>query len=213
MDVNEDLINTYQQIRDYPELVISNLSKLKNTEEEYYRIRSSQPRTNHTRAAKFIYLNKTSFNGIYRVNSKGIYNVPYGYRKNIDIVDRTNLLGISKALRGTEILCQDFQASINNVKEEDLVFLDPPYTVAHENNGFIAYNQKLFTLEDQYRLRDLIKIINERKAYFILTNACHPKIKELYQDVGAISKVSRYSRVGGRNKTRGIVNEYIITNC
>lgn len=211
-DSNAELVETYQQIRDQPDLVIRSLKRLKNSKKEYYAIRKRKPIKPYTRAARFIYLNRCSFNGIYRVNSLGGYNVPYGHRKNVDIVTAHNLHAVSSVLQNRVITCTDFSAQLDNVCENDLVFLDPPYTVAHENNGFIEYNQKLFSWEDQIRLRSFVEDIERRGAYFILTNASHESILRLYDDIGTIYKRSRYSQVGGRNKTRGMYNELIITN-
>lgn len=211
-DSNEDLIETYIQLRDNLDKVIERLKRFKNTEEEYYRIRASKFKKPHTRAARFIYLNKCSFNGIYRVNNKGIYNVPYGRRLNVDIISKDNLKKISEVLKDVEIRSSDFRMSIENIKKGDLVFLDPPYTVAHENNGFIEYNKKLFSWEDQQRLKEFVDSINEIGAYFILTNAYHKSILDLYKGCGKTFKESRYSQVGGRVKTRGMYNELIVCN-
>lgn len=211
-DLNEDLIETYQQVRDNLDLVVKSLKRLKNTEEDYYKIRKSKYLTPHTRAARFIYLNRCSFNGIYRVNSKGEYNVPYGKRKNVDVITEDNLIKVQEALQNTNLISVDFENTLDNIKENDLVFLDPPYTVTHENNGFIEYNKKLFSWEDQIRLSETIKKIDQKGAYFILTNAAHSAIRELYQGIGEINRVERYSKVGGRVKTRGMYNEFIITN-
>lgn len=211
-DINQELIETYIEIRDNVESLIGVLKRLKNTEEEFYRIRKSNPIKSHTRAARFIYLNKCSFNGIYRVNSKGLYNVPYGRRKNIDLVNEDYLREVSKTLKNVTLKCIDFEKSLTYIKKNDLVFLDPPYTIAHENNGFIMYNQKLFAWEDQERLRGFIQKIIEKEAYFIMTNANHSSILDLYSGLGKTFMKSRYSKVGGRNKTRGMYNELIICN-
>jgi len=211
-DLNEELILTYTQLRDNVEEVIGSLKRLRNSESEYYRIRKSKPKTDHSKAAKFIFLNRTSFNGIYRVNSKGEYNVPYGKRPNVDTITKDNLRQVSNALRGININHSDFENVLRNVDRGDLVFLDPPYTITHENNGFIEYNKKLFSWEDQERLARTVIEIDKHGAYFILTNACHYTINNLYNGIGNIFKLERYSKVGGRNKTRGMFNELIITN-
>lgn len=211
-DTNEDLINTYIQIRDNPQDVIKYLKKLKNTSEDYYKIRNEKPRIKEKRAARFIYLNKTSFNGIFRVNSKGVYNVPYGKQEKVNFINEELLLNISLKLKNVNIRNESFEENLNNIKEGDLIFIDPPYTVAHENNGFIEYNQKLFSWDDQERLKVYIENIIERKAFFILTNASHVSISNLYSNIGKTKKLSRNSQVGGRNKTRGIFNELIIYN-
>jgi DNA adenine methylase len=211
-DVNSELIETFIQIRDNLDDVISSLKKLKNTEKDYYDIRSRNCKTPHTRAAKFIYLNRCSFNGIYRVNNKGIYNVPYGKRLNVDILTESNLKAVNLSLQNTIIEVSDFKFSLTHIKKGDLVFLDPPYTIAHENNGFIEYNQKLFSWDDQIALRIFCEKLHEMGAYFILTNAYHKSLLDLYDGLGKIKKVSRYSKVGGRNKTRGVYNELVVFN-
>ena len=211
-DSNDELINCYLQLKDNKSKVVEHLITLKNTEADYYKIRDSNPSTKAKRAARFIYLNRTSFNGIYRVNSEGNYNVPYGKRSKVDIVTENLFASVKKKLKNTNIQAQSFEKALREIKKDDLVFLDPPYTIAHENNGFIEYNQKLFSWEDQLRLKEFIEKIVKRKAYFILTNASHSSIIDLYKDIGTISKLSRLSKVGGRNKTRGMYNEVIIYN-
>tara|TARA_R110000851_G_scaffold77514_3_gene170530 strand:+ start:12872 stop:13723 length:852 start_codon:yes stop_codon:yes gene_type:complete len=211
-DSNSELIETFIQVRDNLDKVINSLKKLKNTESDYYEIRQRNCLTPETRAAKFIYLNRCSFNGIYRVNNKGVYNVPYGKRHNVDIVTESNLKVVKKILQGTVINTNDYSQSLNNINSGDLVFIDPPYTIAHENNGFIEYNQKLFSWEDQIALSQFCKEIDNRGAYFILTNAYHKSLINLYKNIGVSKKVSRYSRVGGRNKTRGVYNELVVSN-
>ena len=146
------------------------------------------------------------------VNSSGLYNVPYGNRINVDYVTEQMLLNVSKCLQGVHLKTSGFENCLNNVKNGDLVFLDPPYTVAHENNGFIEYNQKLFAWEDQERLKVFTENLMEIGAYFILTNASHTSIKDLYSNIGNIKRLSRNSQVGGRNKTRRMYNELIISN-
>ncbi|WCT11554.1 DNA adenine methylase [Mucilaginibacter jinjuensis] len=211
-DTNEELINAYLQIRDNPSLVVAFLKNYNNNEIDYYKVRSSRPDLPAQQAARFIYLNRTSFNGIYRVNSHGEYNVPYGKRQRVDYVTEQLLLDVSDQLQGVNLIKQTFEKALFNIKANDLVFLDPPYTVAHENNGFIEYNQQLFAWEDQVKLRDFVVEIQNLGAYFLLTNASHKSIVDLYDGIGQIEKVSRISQVGGRNKTRGMYNELIITN-
>jgi DNA adenine methylase len=211
-DTNEYLINTYEQLRDNPHEVICHLKKFKNTKEDYYRIRIYNPKINAKQAAKFIFLNRTSFNGIYRVNGDGKYNVPYGHRPHVDFITEDLLLKVSQLLQGTMLSTKSFEKSLAAVKTGDLVFLDPPYTVAHENNGFIEYNQKLFSWDDQEKLKKIIEEIISKNAFFILTNASHASIKALYKDIARITILSRPSIVGGRSKTRGIYNELIVHN-
>lgn len=212
-DSNEELINAYEQIKQDPETIIKELKKLKNTKENYYRIRSWNPRTSLKMAVRFIYLNKTSFNGIYRVNLKGEYNVPYGFKETKDLFEFENILNISKLLnQRVNLETNDFYSVIDNIHEKDLVFLDPPYTVAHENNGFIKYNQKIFLWEDQERLFQLLQDIDRKGAYYILTNAAHKNIDNLFSKIGFMHQVQRSSNIGGKGAKRTRVNEYIFTN-
>ncbi len=209
-DVNEELINCYIQVRDKPKDLVNTLKSFNNTKQHYYYIRDKMFRDDISRAARFIFLNRTSFNGIYRVNNQGKYNVPYGYRQKVDFVTEDLILSVSNSLKSVELNCRSFEESIEQIQRKDLVFIDPPYTVAHENNGFIEYNQKLFSWEDQIRLRDFIEKVKLKGAHFILTNASHPSISELYAGIGASKTLSRICKVGGRNKTRGDFNELLI---
>ncbi|WP_119789591.1 DNA adenine methylase [Flavobacterium anhuiense] len=211
-DFNKDLINTYSQLRDNADEVINQLKKYKNTSEDYYALRSYKPEDPVEIAAQFIFLNRTSFNGIYRVNSQGIYNVPYGKRPNVDFVTHDLLMSTNNLLKDVSIDCYDFENIYDNLSENDFVFLDPPYSVAHENNGFIMYNQKLFSWDDQIRLRDFAIKLSEKKVNFIITNAYHSSILELYKNIGKMRKISRYSQVGGKVERRGNYNEVIISN-
>ena len=212
-DYNDDLVNTYNQIaQNHKELTIE-LLKLKNNKEDYYKIRSSIPTNPLNKASRFIYLNKASFNGLYRVNKKGEYNVPYGNRNLKDFYTVENIKNVSKLLQdNVSINSNDFYDCLKNINYGDLVFLDPPYTVAHENNGFVQYNQKIFMWEDQERLKKLLIEINRRGAYFLLTNAKHESIKMLFSDVGNRIKVQRHSTIGGVGASREEINEYIFTN-
>lgn len=211
-DINEDLVNAFVLIRDNPQQVIDFLKKYKSDEESYYTIRESEPTDPIQRTARFLYLNTYSFNGLYRVNRQGKYNVPYGQRGDKEI-NYDRLLVASKKLKSVTILCQDFLKAKFAIKPGDLVFLDPPYTVSKDSNAmFIAYNSKLFSLEDQYRLGELIDYINDQGAYFILTNAAHETIFDIFKDKGRLIIRERNSLIGGKKAFRGKVQEYIFTN-
>ena len=211
-DTNEELINCYSQIQRDPDEVIRQLKTFQNTKEQYYAVRTLQSPEASIMAARFIYLNRTSFNGIYRVNNLGLYNVPYGHRPRVDFITEKALLQTSQYLKDVHLATCGFEQTLNNIQRGDLVFIDPPYTVAHENNGFIEYNQTLFSWDDQLKLRNFIDKIVAVGAYFILTNASHPSIMSLYGDIGTTRKLTRRSQVGGRNKTRGFYNELVVSN-
>lgn len=211
-DLNQDLIDCYLQVRDNAEKVIHELKGFENTEKFYYDIRSRVFEDKVLNAAKFIYLNQTSFNGIYRVNLKGVYNVPFGYRTK-DFYDSKNLLAVSQSLKTIDIYQSDFGNTIDKVEEGDLVFLDPPYTVTHNNNGFIKYNKKLFDLDSQHLLSRYIDKIRERGAFYILTNAAHQDVKNIFTKEGDnMFEINRASLIGGKNAKRGNYAELIITN-
>lgn len=211
-DMNSELVEAFCAVRDNPTRVISYLKEYSVNEESYYAIRESAPRGKYQRAARFLYLNTYSFNGIYRVNKNGRYNVPYGHRENISI-NYERLLEASEKLQNAEIKCQDFDASRDAIKQGDLVFLDPPYTVSKDANSmFIKYNSKLFSLDDQYRLASLVDHIIEQGAFFILTNAAHEKILEIFNGKGRLITQERNSLIGGKKAFRGKVQEYIFTN-
>jgi len=211
-DLNSELTDTYNVLKEDVESLILELMKYKNDMDFYYRIRQEKPKNSIKQAAKFIYLNQTSFNGIYRENLKGEYNVPFGYRKK-DFLQPEILRAANKALQSAIITSRDFQESIDNIGEGDLVFIDPPYTVTHNNNGFIKYNAKLFDLDAQHRLSDFIDEVRNRGAYYILTNAAHSEIRNIFQkENDPIIEISRASLIGGKKAKRGLYEEYIITN-
>ena len=212
-DLNEELINAYKQVKQNPKEIISSLKNLKTTKEAYYEARSLILTTSYARALRFIYLNKTSYNGLYRVNSKGKYNVPYGNRKVKNLFGYENILNVSKILNQNVYLdSKDFYSVIDNVKEKDLVFLDPPYVIDSKNNGFVEYNQETFTWKDQEKLFQLIKEIDQKGAYYILTNIAHLNVKNLFSEIGFMHQIQRNSNIGGKGAKRMKINEYIFTN-
>lgn len=211
-DINEELIKTYIQVRDNPEALIERLSLYENTEECYYKTREEKPTSEIEIAARFIFLNKTSYNGLYRVNRNGEYNVPYGHRKVVDICP-TQILAASNKLHKTSIKCGTFDINKYIIKQNDLFFLDPPYAVSTDQNSFIGYNADLFSIEKQHELKEFVDYIEKKGAFFILTNAYHKTIKDIFE-TGNIRCVdmSRNSLIGGRDAKRGKVSEYLFTN-
>lgn len=210
-DLNQDLINAYIAIRDD----WKNVEKLlkyfhrKHCKEFYYEIRDKNFRSKTKRAAQFIYLNRTCWNGLYRVNLKGSFNVPIGTKKNV-ILDTDNFEATSNSLRNTELKISDFKETIDHAGKNDFLFIDPPYTVKHNLNGFIKYNDKLFTWEDQLRLRDCIENAASRGAKIMLTNANHQSVRDLYKDLGTLKSLKRPSVISGSAKARGTFSELIV---
>lgn len=210
-DLNKDLIGTYKSLKLNVHEVIEVLKTFENSPDDYYRIRAHSFESEEEKAAKFIFLNQTSYNGIYRVNLRGEYNVPFGYR-NKDFLNEKGLLKCHRALQKAELFDGDFAAITENVKKGDLVFLDPPYTVSHNLNGFIKYNEHLFSLEDQHRLSQVIDSIKRKGAFYILTNAAHHKVDEIFEKGDRRLELFRANLIGGANAKRGATSEYMFTN-
>lgn len=210
-DANDDLINCYQCLSEEPLKFEHTLKQHQrnHSDEYYYKIRASNPRKRHTRAARFVYLNRACFNGLYRVNSKGRFNVPIGTSNNI-ILSNDDFSNISLCLQNGEILTRDFELTINEAKHNDFVFVDPPYTVKHNMNGFVQYNEKIFSWEDQVRLKNAVVDAVARGAKVTITNADHPSIHALYDGIAEIESVSRNSLIAGQNSNRGKTTEVII---
>lgn len=211
-DLNTELIEVYTQVRDNARAVAEELVTFRNTSEDYYAARAEAPSDPIRRAARFIYLNHTSYNGIFRVNLRGEYNVPYGNRKSPNLPSASWLSAMGNRLSGAILTSGDFEGALSAAKKGDLVFLDPPYTVAHNNNGFIKYNQHLFSFEDQRRLAKVIESLLSKDVDFILTNAAHSSIDELFSPLGRRLTVVRRNVIGGAAAGRGRAEEYLFTS-
>lgn len=210
-DANKELIDTYIAVRDDVESVIKHFATYENTSDFYYKLRAKEPTDPAEKAARFIYLNHTSYNGLYRVNRQGKYNVPFGNRKS-DTIDVEEIRKASRALEGVNLISGDFENKGDVIQEGTLVFLDPPYTVSHNDNGFIQYNQSIFSIADQERLAQYIQFIMDQGAYFILTNAAHNAIREIFANCGRYMLVNRQSLIGGKKAKRGLTSELVFTN-
>lgn len=210
-DINNDLIITYQAIKENPEQLLKALKSYtkKHSKEYYYEVRDKNPRTRIEIAARFIYLNRTCFNGIYRVNANGKFNVPFGERYNI-LFENDDFFKISETLKNTEIIHSDFEKTINLAQKNDFVFIDPPYTVTHNNNGFVQYNEKLFSWDDQIRLANKLIEAKNRGVLVMATNANHEKVRELYEKDFNLVEVSRYTSISGLAKNRKSYSELVI---
>jgi DNA adenine methylase len=211
-DSNAELIATYRAIRDHHAKIAARVILYGNDPKTYYAVRASAPKDKIELAARFLYLNHTSFNGIYRVNLEGVYNVPFGNRAAPQIPTVEHLHDVARRLNRAKLEIGDFGKSLKHVNEDDLVFLDPPYTVAHNHNGFIKYNQRLFSFDDQKRLNALIDEIKKRGAYYILANAAHESIANLFDNGDTLIETSRRNSIGGVNAARGSAMEYLFTN-
>ncbi len=211
-DINEDLIIAYQAIKDDWEKVYSILKKhhRKHCKEYYYEIRKSKPRSIYSRAARIIYLNRTCWNGLYRVNKNGGFNVPIGTKTKV-VLDTDNYADIANLLENVELTNSDFEKVINKASEGDLLFVDPPYTVKHTDNGFIKYNEKLFHWDDQVRLSECLIRAKIRGVYIVLTNADYPSIRGLYKEYFNLMSLKRNSVLAADPFYRGQFKELIVT--
>lgn len=208
-DRNPALIECYQILKRDPELVISTLKRARNDEESYYRIRNSKPRTEHGRAARLIYLCRLSFNGIYRENQRGEFNVPYGYKTESKVAQPDLLIAASELLQSAEIECCDFAEATVRAKNGDVVYFDPPYTVAHNNNGFVKYNRNLFSWSDQERLALEAKRLSDLGCTVLVSNADHPSVRALY-DGFKFMRIRRTSVMAASADFRGEVTEALL---
>ncbi len=210
-DMNEQLIRAYLMVRENVEEIIETIAGFGKDADSYYEVRAKKSDDPIIQAAQFIYLNQLSYNGIFRVNKQGEYNVPWGKRTKYNF-DFENLRRASNYLSKVQITTCDFEDSMDNVGNNSLVFLDPPYTHSKIENGFIQYNQKVFTVKDQERLSIMIDEIKNRGAFYILTNADHELIKALFDKNDRIIPIARNSGIGGKNAQRGQYEECIFTN-
>lgn len=180
-DANDELVNAYVQVRDNPNELVKVLHSFKNTEQDYYLIRRMTSQTRVQRAARLLYLTRLSFNGIHRVNLRGEFNVPYGYKTHLSAVDQEQLFKASSALQNAKIESGDFEFMTRNAKNGDVVYFDPPYTVAHGHNGFVKYNERIFSWHDQQRLAEHARTLANRGCRVVVSNADHHSIHELYK--------------------------------
>lgn len=210
-DLSNDLIETYQAIKDDWNLVYRYLKGHHNnhSKDYYYKVRRSSLTSPASKAAKFIYLNRTCWNGLYRVNLKGQFNVPIGTSDSVVFQD-DNFEEISSLLQNTNLYTTDFEDLLDKATNGDLVFIDPPYTVRHNYNAFVQYNEKLFSWQDQERLFYAVKRAQNRGAHVIGTNAYHSSVRKLYRPSFKTKKTSRSSTISSKAETRSNYEELII---
>ena len=184
-DANCELMNAYSVIKDNVEELITSLERHRNDEDYYYEIRNLDPSTLSPveRASRFIYLNKTCYNGLYRENSRGVFNVPFGRYKNPKILDRDNLRAVSEFLNSSNvlILCQDYRETCKLANEGDFVYLDPPYHPISKTASFTKYSRHDFSAEDQKRLAEVFRELDRKGCYVMLSNSNTEFIKSLYR--------------------------------
>lgn len=209
-DVNAKLIDTYTAVKSDWRSVVSVLGEMhtKHSKEFYYEERDRVQQSLHARAAQFLYLNRTCFNGLYRENLAGKFNVPIGTKSQVIMAD-DDFEGASKILQNASLQACDFEDTLMEARSGDLVFLDPPYTTAHNVNGFVKYNQKIFSWQDQERLQRCVSAASNRGARIVLTNANHYSIHTLYEHHGPPKILGRASVISGSNSARTNTSEVL----
>lgn len=216
-DMNEELINLYSVVRDNVYELIKDLSKHEVSKEYFLEIRNIDRTEQYTelsdvaRASRFIYLNRTCFNGMYRVNSQGQFNVPFGHYKNPRIIDENNLLNCSELLKKTEIKCADFSEILTKVKKGDLVYFDPPYVPLNETSSFTSYTKDGFDINMQFKLRDVCDELDNKGVKFMLSNSDTKLVNELYVNY-EIKKVFASRQINANADGRGKITEVLVRN-
>ncbi len=211
-DANSELISAYKAIKEDHEQVLRHLKNhaRQHGKKYYYQIRDeAKPTSAAGRAARFLYLNRTCWNGLYRVNLSGRFNVPKGTKSKV-MLETDNFELTAKALKRAQLHCSDFEPIVEKARKGDLIYADPPYTVHHNTNGFIKYNEVLFSWEDQMRLRDCLVRARARGAIVLISNANHPSIVKLYSGVGDLMQLDRASVISGKSSGRKITSEVLI---
>jgi DNA adenine methylase len=211
-DTNSDLMEAYQAIKDDHAMVAACLSPLARDKDSYYEVRASRPTSASERAARLIYLTTLAFNGIYRVNRRGEFNVPYGGREYPSLGQDGWLEPYASALAASEIVACDFESAVATASSGDFVYLDPPYTVAHSNNGFLRYNERIFSWRDQERLASVAAELDRRGCIVMVSNAAHASIRPLYASFRVLT-VSRRSLIAADPDHRQGTDELVITNA
>jgi len=212
-DINIDLIACYRAIRDTPAALNGILRQLTIDRETYANVSAAKPSTDIDRAARLIYLNRTAFGGIWRVNQMGKFNVPFGCKPETRLPDSSSIERTSEALQAASLYTGDFTIGLNSIEDSDVIYCDPPYTVSHNNNGFIRYNERIFSWADQCRLAESVQALAREGRGVVISNAAHNEILELYsRKLFARVIVFRVSNLAADPKFRGSRQEALFVS-
>lgn len=236
-DMNPDLVATYEVIRDsvnelmqklekiqeeFLELARPNVDDIKTSNgpekgnitraDYFYEVRAQEPKDKIDVAARLIFLNKTCFNGLWRVNSKGKFNVPYGHHKNPSLYTEANLKECHRRLQGSSISHSEFTLAVNSAKKGDLVYFDPPYIPLNLTSSFSQYSKNDFGLKEQRDLARLIENLTERGVFVILSNSDTPETRDIFGEVLSLRRILMTRYISASAKNRNSVYEVIGTN-
>ena len=214
-DVNAELANAYCVVRDEVDALIEALGVHVYDKDHYYRTREQDPDDLSAveRAARTIFLNRTGFNGLYRVNKKGLFNVPFGRYTAPTICDEPNLRACSALLAGVEFRSDDFERATRDARKGDFVYLDPPYAPVSPTSDFTAYAAGGFSFEDQMRLKDMLAKLDRRGVKFMLSNSDAAGLRALYERAGwTVDRVKAGRAINSKTSRRGKVIELVVRN-
>jgi DNA adenine methylase len=215
-DINPRLMNFYKIVRDYPHELISKTLSFKYNKKEYYKLReqfNAPPENAVEDAALLLYLNRTCYNGLYRVNSKGKFNVPFGKYKNPKIVHKKRIIKASNLLQKIDIKNEDFSYIIDSVKKKDVCYFDPPYIPVSKTANFTNYSKKGFKIQDHKRLRDLCIKLDDKKVRFIQSNSNTDLVRELYDGTGfKLIPLKTKRLISSKISSRNSGNDLLIVN-
>ncbi len=210
-DVNAELVGTYEAIQNDVEAVIQALEQHRYDKTHYYEVRGWDPDDLNSaeKAARMIFLNHTGFNGLYRVNSKGKFNVPFGSYKNPRICDHENLQAVHRALDGVKIRCESFKRVASRAKAGDFVYFDPPYVPVSDTANFVSYDKNGFSMTDQEELAKTFAKLANKGVFVMLSNSDTKPVRRMYADF-RIEQVQASRMVNARSDRRGPVTEVIV---
>lgn len=217
-DMNFELVTTYNVIKDNVDELIKSLKKHKYEKDYFLRVRAKNPKelSDVEIASRFIFLNRTAFNGMYRVNSRGEFNVPFGKYENPMICDEENLRKASSALKNVEIKHSDYKAVLEKAKKGDFVYFDPPYYPVSKTASFTSYTTESFLDKEQVELRDTFLALHKRGCFVMLSNSDVPFINRIYSELGRygvrISKIEANRAINSKSTGRGKIKEVLVTN-
>ncbi len=213
-DSNLELIHCYRVVRDSPQELLCTLGEMSISKEYFYELREVRPESLDPvmRAARLVYLNKTCYNGLYRVNKRGRFNVPFGGQTSVRLADPGHLLKASRLLKQVDLRCEDYHSLLRDtVHEGDFVYLDPPYLPLGGHSDFKRYTRDFFYEADHRHLAALFAELSARGAFLLLSNAYHPAIKQLYQGFTML-EVQASRQINCKAERRGRIKELLILN-
>jgi DNA adenine methylase len=210
-DTNWEVVATYHALQLDPHRVIEELDRFPFDANFFYYLRETRPRSLHAIAARFLYLNKTCWNGLYRVNKNGKFNTPFGQYSNPTICDEERIEDAAEALAGADLLVTDFETALKSARPGDFAYCDPPYITGHNNNGFHKYNANLFAWPDQQRLAAVATELKRKGVHVLVSNADHEAVIQLYKGFNYY-RVKRSSLIAADSNNRGTISEALLSS-